>query len=87
MSVKEPEKPENSFRIKLELEQRAPRLDEVLLEALKGQDEDLELKEISKGQFKKLFVEKKVLIKGQNAKAKSPVNDGVTFVDILKGEP
>lgn len=83
MTVKQPEEIKNAFRVTLELEERAERLDTVLLEALKNQDTNQELKEISKGQFKKLFVEKKVLIKGQNAKAKSPVNDGTTFVDIL----
>ncbi len=84
MSIKEPAKPENSFRVTLELAQRTERLDSVLLDALQAQDEDLELKEISKGQFKKLFTDKKVLIKGQIAKAKSPVNNGITYVDILK---
>lgn len=83
MTVKEPQKIDNALRIKLELENKAPRLDDVLLLALREQDENESLKEISKAQFKKLFTDKKVLIKGQNAKAKSPVNDGITFVDII----
>jgi 23S rRNA-/tRNA-specific pseudouridylate synthase len=85
MTIKQPEEIENSFRITLNLEERAERLDTVLLEALKEQDQNQELKNISKGQFKKLFTEKKVLIKGQNAKPKSSVSDGTTFVDILLG--
>ncbi len=83
MTIKQPELIENAFRVTLELEAQAERLDTVLFEALKDQDENQELKDISRGQFKKLFTNKKVLIKGQNAKAKSPVNDGTTFVDIL----
>ena len=85
MTVKQPAELENSFRVTLELEERAERLDVVLFEALKNQDQNEELKIISKGQFKKLFVDKKVLIKGQNAKAKSSVSNGTTFVDILLG--
>lgn len=78
-----PTPPENSFRITLELETPAERLDAVLFEALKQQNENHTLSTISKAQFKKLFVEKKVLIKGQNAKAKSPINSGTTYIDIL----
>ncbi|MBH47132.1 MAG: hypothetical protein CME71_03075 [Halobacteriovorax sp.] len=78
-----PTPPENSFRITLELDARADRLDSVLLEALKKQSDNLALQEISKAQFKKLFTDKKVLIKGQNAKAKSPINSGTTYIDIL----
>lgn len=78
-----PTPPENSFRITLELEAKADRLDTVLFEALKQQSENQSLNTISKAQFKKLFTEKKVLIKGQNAKAKSPINSGTTYIDIL----
>tara|TARA_R110000868_G_scaffold258137_10_gene515424 strand:+ start:2724 stop:2984 length:261 start_codon:yes stop_codon:yes gene_type:complete len=78
-----PTPPENSFRVTLELEAKAERLDYVLLEALKNQSENEALKQISKAQFKKLFTDKKVLIKGQNAKAKSPINSGTTYIDIL----
>ena len=78
-----PTPPEKSFRITLELDARADRLDSVLLDALKKQSDNLALQEISKAQFKKLFTDKKVLIKGQNAKAKSPINSGTTYIDIL----
>ena len=83
MSYKIPEIPENSFRITLDLEQSYPRLDIILFEALQSQNENDDLKSISKIQFKKLFTEKRVQIKGQNAKAKSPVNSGTTYIDIL----
>lgn len=83
MTYKTPEQPENSFRITLELEDRADRLDHVLIEALHNQTENEELKEVSKAHMKRLFTDKKVLIKGQNAKPKSPINKGTTYIDIL----
>jgi hypothetical protein len=49
------EQPLKSFRIHLELSAPAKRLDTVLLEALRQQDEHLELKHISRIQFKELF--------------------------------
>ena len=83
MTFNIPEKPENSFRVILELQAPEPRLDTILMDALKKQDENQDLKNISKIQFKKLFTEKKVLIKGQSAKAKSSIHSGTTYVDIL----
>lgn len=83
MTFKIPSKPENSFRVTLELESPEPRLDIVLMDALKSQNENEMLNQISKAHLKKLFIQKKVLIKGQNAKAKSPINIGTTYIDIL----
>ena len=83
MTIQKPEVPENSFRITLELKNKETRLDLVLLDALVKQDENEDFKSISKTQFKKLFTDKRVLIKGQSAKAKSSVNSGITYVDIL----
>ena len=83
MTIQTPEVPENSFRITLELKNKETRLDLVLLDALVKQDENEDFKSISKTQFKKLFTDKRVLIKGQSAKAKSSVNSGITYVDIL----
>lgn len=83
MTYKTPEQPENSFRIILDLEDKADRLDVVLIDALKAQNENEELSSVSKAHMKRLFVDKKVLIKGQNAKPKSPINKGKTYVDIL----
>jgi hypothetical protein len=83
MTYKIPVQPENSFRITLELETPAVRLDYALFDALKKQNENESLGGISKGHLKKLFTEKKVLIKGQTAKAKSHINSGLTYIDIL----
>jgi hypothetical protein len=83
MTYKTPQQPENSFRVTLELQAPQPRLDIVLLDALKQQNENESLSSISKAHLKRLFTEKKVLIKGQNAKVKSPINSGITYIDIL----
>lgn len=83
MTYKIPEQPENSFRITLELEVAEPRLDTVLLDALQNQTENEEMKKMSKRLMKKLFTEKKILIKGQSARPKSTVNSGITYIDIL----
>lgn len=83
MTYSIPTQPQNSFRITLELDAPADRLDSVLLEALQKQSENQDLSSISKAQFKKLFAQKKVLIKGQNAKATSKINSGTTYIDIL----
>ncbi len=83
MTYTVPEKPENSFRVVIELETPEPRLDKVLMDALKKQNDNAELNLISKAHLKRLFTEKKVLIKGQNAKAKSTLNSGITYIDIL----
>lgn len=83
MTYKIPTQPENSFRVKLELDESASRLDSVLIDALKKQSENEEFSNISKAHLKRLFNEKKILIKGQNAKPKSPINSGTTYIDIL----
>lgn len=83
MTYKTPEQPENSYRITLELSESQPRLDITLMDALKAQDENIDMKNVTKSHLKKLFAEKKVLIKGQSARAKSSINKGVTHIDIL----
>ncbi len=83
MNYKTPEQPKNSFRVTIELETPQQRLDIILMAALKQQSENEILGLISKTQLKKLFTDKKVLIKGQSAKAKSPINSGITYIDIL----
>lgn len=83
MTYKIPVQPENSFRISLDLESAETRLDNVLIDALKQQSDNEELSQISKAHLKRLFNGKKVLIKGQNAKPKSPINSGITYIDIL----
>ena len=47
MTYKIPEQPENSFRVTLELETSEPRLDFVLMSALKDQSENEDLQAIS----------------------------------------
>ncbi len=83
MTYKIPEQPENSFRVTLDLDEAQPRLDVPLLNALKQQTENEALSQVSKAHLKRLFTEKKVLIKGQSAKLKSPINKGTTYIDIL----
>ncbi len=78
-----PPRPKKSFRIILDLSSRAPRLDTVLLQALRDQDENMELKHISRAAYKKLFDDKKIHIKGQNTRPSSSVATGLTYVDIL----
>jgi hypothetical protein len=78
-----PEQPENSFRLELAVNQRMPRLDTLLLEAIRSQEKNLRLQRISRTAFKELFREKRVLIKGQPAKPSSGVAAGTTYVDIL----
>jgi hypothetical protein len=78
-----PQQPANSFRVVLEVLRAQKRLDSVLLTALRAQDENLDLREISRMKFKELFNEGKIQIKGQNARPSSGVAKGTTYVDIL----
>ncbi len=83
MSENIPPKPLNSFRITLELYRAEKRLDTVLLQAIKKQNENLDLREISRTTYKELFNSGKIQIKGQKAKPSSSVAKGVTYVDII----
>lgn len=83
MSATIPPKPPNSFRITITLQKSAKRLDGVLLKAMRDQTENKKLSEISRVDFKKLFNDGKISIKGQRARPSSALNGGVTFVDIL----
>ncbi len=78
-----PEQPANSFRIALKIDQAVDRMDNVLLNALREQDENEKLKNISRGALKDLFNDKKIFIKGQRAKSNSSLAQGTTYVDIL----
>jgi hypothetical protein len=78
-----PERPDNSFRIILNLDYPESRMDNILLNALRNQSENLSLKNISRAALKELFNNKKILIKGQRAKSNSSLAKGVTYVDIL----
>lgn len=83
MSTNIPTKPSNSFRIELVLDYPEDRMDNILLNALKEQDENLSLKNISRSGLKNLFNEKRIMIKGQRAKSNSSLAKGTTYVDIL----
>lgn len=82
MENKIPAQPNNSTRITLTLKVRQPRLDNVLIEATKT-DENLIKKSITRTSLKNLFNKKKIQIKGQNAKPSSAIAAGTTYVDIL----
>ncbi len=83
MTTQEPPKPANSFRIALTLDFPESRMDNVLLNALREQNENPSLKVISRGALKELFNAKKIMIKGQRAKSNSSLAKGTTYVDIL----
>jgi hypothetical protein len=78
-----PEQPKDSYRVTLELPYGESRLDGILMRALRGQGENLNLMNVSRLQFKKLFKEKRILIKGQPARATSAIAKGTTYIDIL----
>jgi hypothetical protein len=78
-----PPQPPNSFRVVLELNKSEKRLDAILLAALKKQNTNLNLREISRGKFKELFRTGKIMIKGQRATPTSAIAKGTTYVDIL----
>ncbi len=78
-----PEQPKNSFRITLVLPHRESRLDGVLMRALREQKDNLKLRVLSRSEFKQLFKDKRVLIKGQAATPSSSLAAGTTYVDII----
>ena len=71
------------FRIALTLDFAESRIDNVLLNALREQNENEALKILSRSALKELFSEKKIIIKGQRAKSSSAIAKGTTYVDIL----
>jgi len=79
----EPAKMPNAYRITLNLEFAESRMDNILLNALRAQEENPRLKAISRAALKDLFTNKKIMIKGQRAKSNSALAKGVTYVDIL----
>lgn len=78
-----PAQPENSFRIALNLTHPESRMDNILLNALREQNDNETLKAMSRTLLKDLFAEKKIMIKGQRAKSSSALATGTTYVDIL----
>ncbi len=78
-----PQQPSHSFRVTLVLSAPRPRLDQVLLEELRKQNENHALRHITRTEFKDLFKRKRVRIKGQPATPSSALAAGTTYVDIL----
>lgn len=78
-----PERPAKSYRIVLELPRAEKRLDNVLLAAIREIKDNLDLKNVSRTEYKTLFNEGKIQIKGQKARPSSAVAKGTTYVDIL----
>ena len=83
MNITVPAQPKNSFRITLDLAYPESRMDNVLLNALREQNENEALKNISRAALKNLFGTKKIMIKGQRAKSSSALSKGITYVDII----
>ena len=73
----------NSFRIALNLDHAESRIDNILLNALREQNENDALKAMSRTLLKDLFATKRIMIKGQRAKSSSALAAGTTYVDIL----
>jgi hypothetical protein len=83
MSATIPEIVPNAFRVTLDLSYAHSRMDNVLLTALREQNDNEALKVISRTALKDLFNDKKIMIKGQRAKSNSSLAQGITYVDIL----
>ena len=81
--IKTPEQPKNSFRVILTLDYPESRMDNILLNVLREQNENVKLKVISRRALKELFTAKKIMIKGHRAKPSSALAKGSTMVDIL----
>lgn len=78
-----PVQPKNSARVVINLAWPEDRMDNVLLETIRNQQENMKLKNVSRSGLKKLFNEGKIQIKGQRAKTSSALAKGVTYVDII----
>jgi hypothetical protein len=78
-----PKIPKGAFRIVLELASPRPRIDQVLLDELRKQNQSIDLRAISRAKLKELFKNKRVRIKGQAAVPSSSLAKGTTYVDIL----
>lgn len=78
-----PKIPKGAFRIVLELASPRPRIDQVLLDELRKQNLNIDLRAISRAKLKELFKNKRIRIKGQAAVPSSSLAKGTTYVDIL----
>jgi hypothetical protein len=75
--------PANSYRIVLEQAHKEDRLDSVLMKAFRNEVKNPKLQAVTRAEFKALFKNRKILIKGQPALASSGISSGTTYVDIL----
>jgi hypothetical protein len=78
-----PPPPEGAVRVTLRLSSGGHRIDAVLLEELRNNAEQSALRNISRAGLKRLFKERRIVIKGQSAVPSSSLAAGTTFVDIL----
>lgn len=78
-----PVQPANSYRVVLDVRIGRPRIDATLLTALRAQNDNLDLREISRSALKDLFGSSRIFIKGQRAKSSSTLATGLTYVDII----
>ena len=78
-----PKIPKGAFRIVLELASPRPRIDQVLLDELRRQNVNIDLRAISRAKLKELFKNKRIRIKGQVALPSSSLAKGTTYVDTL----
>ena len=74
--------PKNAIRVTIDLSWPENRLDNVLLDKIRN-EEDVKLRTISRGTLKKMFQEGKVQIKGQNARPSSSLAKGTTYIDLF----
>ncbi len=78
-----PNVPKGAFRLVIELASPRPRIDQVLLEELRRQNVNIDLRAISRAKLKELFKKKRIRIKGQVALPSSSLAKGTTYIDIL----
>lgn len=78
-----PPQPPHSFRLTLQLNSRVSRMDTTLLNALKAQKENINLRNMTRQGLKNLFLEGRIQIKGQRARPSSALAAGTTYIDIL----
>ena len=78
-----PALPKNASRVVLNLSYPESRMDNILLREMRLLEDNVKLKNITRGALKKLFQDGKVQIKGQRAKTSSALAKGVTYVDLL----
>ncbi|MBC7692013.1 MAG: hypothetical protein H7222_09600 [Methylotenera sp.] len=72
-----------SYFLTIELSTSRPRIDTVLLEELRKQNENHYLRNISRTEYKELFKKKRIRIKGQSAVPSSALAKGSTIIEVV----